>query len=129
MKFKYTIFYVKSVEASLDFYERAFGISRKMLHESGVYGEMDTGGTTLAFTSVEQMRQLGKHISPPDKHKACNEIAFETDDVRGALTRAAKAGAEILQEARDEEWGQTTSYVADPDGFLIEICSPVRNQS
>ena len=120
MIFRYTILYVDDVSASLDFFERAFGLERAFLHESGDYGEMTTGTTKLAFSSKELMRQL-------DKNPASTfEIAFETDDVAGALQRAVDAGATLIQNARDEPWGQTTSYVSDPNGYLIEICSAVQ---
>ena len=52
MKFGYAILYVKDVEKTVTFYESAFGLKRKFVHESG-YGEMDTGETMLAFVSVD----------------------------------------------------------------------------
>ena len=57
------------------------------------------------------------------------EIAFETDDVAAAFDRAVAAGAKPVQSVRDEPWGQTTSYVSDPNGYLVEICSPVQSPS
>ena len=51
MKFAYTIVYVPDVSASLAFFEKAFGFTRRFLHESGTYGELDTGETTLAFAA------------------------------------------------------------------------------
>jgi lactoylglutathione lyase len=128
MKFKYTILYVQNVAASLDFYERAFGFKRRMLHEGGDYGELDTGSTTLSFSSLALMRQLGKTVAGPGEKRASFEVAFETDVVAAAFARAVAAGGKAIQPVREESWGQTTSYVADPDGFLIEICSPVRPQ-
>ena len=53
MKLGYTILYVSDVAASLQFHERAFGLTRRFLHESGTYGELDTGATTLAFSAHE----------------------------------------------------------------------------
>jgi catechol 2,3-dioxygenase-like lactoylglutathione lyase family enzyme len=50
MKFGYTIVYVPDVLASVEFFEKAFGLKRRFLHESG-YGEMDTGTTALAFAT------------------------------------------------------------------------------
>jgi lactoylglutathione lyase len=35
MKFAYTILYVPNVSLALDFYERAFGLSRGFVHEGG----------------------------------------------------------------------------------------------
>ena len=60
MFLRYTILYVGDVAAALDFYERAFGLARGFLHETGDYGELATGDTKLAFSSRALMRQLGK---------------------------------------------------------------------
>ncbi|PWE28293.1 glyoxalase [Pararhodobacter marinus] len=125
MIFRYTIFYVDNVRETLEFFEAAFGFARGFLHESGDYGELVTGETKLAFSSTALMRQLGKSPATPQPGKPTFEIAFETDDVVGALARALKAGATLLQDTRDEPWGQTTAYVSDPNGYLIEICTPV----
>lgn len=129
MHLRYTILYVDDVPATLAFYERAFGLARGLLHESGDYGELATGGTKLAFSSVELMTQIGKAPGRPDAQAPTFEIAFETEDVPGALKRAVAAGAALVQDAADMPWGQTTAYVRDPDGFLVEICSPVTGAS
>ncbi|CCN80679.1 putative Glyoxalase/Bleomycin resistance protein/Dihydroxybiphenyl dioxygenase [Vibrio nigripulchritudo SFn27] len=125
MKLKYTILYVENVEQTLEFYESAFGLKRAMLHEGGDYAELDTGNTTLSFSSLDLMNRLGKGAQRPTKGKPNFEIAFETDDVAGSLQKALDAGAELVQPVEEMPWGQTTSYVHDINGFLIEICSPV----
>lgn len=126
MIFRYTILYVKNVSASLDFYERAFGFNRMFLHEGGDYGELSTGETKLAFSSTELMQQLGKNPASPIAANPTFELAFESDNVQADLKRALSAGAVLVQEMREEPWGQSTSYVSDPDGYLIEICSVVQ---
>ena len=50
MKLGYTIVYVPDVAQSLKFFEQAFGLPTRFLHESGTYGELETGETTLAFS-------------------------------------------------------------------------------
>jgi len=125
MKLKYTILYVDSVKETLEFYKIAFGFKIKMIHEAGDYGELDTGDTTLSFSSRQLMSDLGKNPGAADAAQPIFEIAFETSNVEMALEHALNSGATLVQKARDEPWGQTTSYVTDPNGFLIEICSPV----
>ena len=39
MKFGYTIVYVPDVTKSVEFFEQAFGLARRFVHESGDYGE------------------------------------------------------------------------------------------
>lgn len=129
MQLRYTILYVENVGKTLAFYEKAFGLKRAMLHECGDYGELETGNTKLAFSSTKLMNDLGKSTGKPDTKRPVFEIAFETEDVQSALNRALAEGASLVQGIREEPWGQTTSYVSDENGFLIEICSPVQNQS
>ena len=125
MKFGYTILYVDNVQRSLDFYAKAFGLPIKFLHESGGYGELDTGATALAFSSRQLMTELNKNPQSANPKSPCFEIALTTDDVPAAVTRAVAAGAVLVQEPHDMPWGQTLAYVADLDGFLVEICTPM----
>lgn len=125
MIFRYTILYVDDVKATLDFYRRAFGFETGFLHESGDYGELKTGETKLAFSSTALMRQLGKSPAAADPKKPAFEIAFETDNVETSLKRAVDAGATLVMPATKQDWGQTISYVSDPNGCLVEICTPV----
>lgn len=126
MQFGYTILYVEDVRHSLAFYERAFGLGTAFLHESGDFGQLATGATALAFSSRRLMTELGKHPAAPDAAHPSGEIAFVTPDVPAALARALAAGATPVQDVQDMPWGQTVAYVADPDGFLVELCTPVQ---
>ena len=128
LTFKYTILYVDSVKDTLAFYEAAFGLSTAMLHESGDYGELKTGATTLSFSSLELMETLGKKPSKANANNPSFEIAFETDDVPAALSRALEAGASLVQDVEYMPWGQTTAYVSDINGCLVELCTPVAAQ-
>jgi len=47
------------------------------------------------------------------------------DDVPAAHARALKAGARELAAPKQKPWGQTVSYVRDPNGVLVELCSPM----
>ncbi len=96
-----------------------------MLHESGDYGELDTGNTILAFSAFELMQRLGKTPKQADAGAPSFEIAFETDDVEAGVNRAIKAGAKLISKPSKMDWGQTIAYVSDENGFLIEICTPI----
>ena len=124
MIFRYAIVYVADVAGTLAFYERAFGLSRSFLNESGDYGELGTGETRLAFSSHALMAQLGKDVATTPG-KPAFEIAFETEDVAKALERALAAGATPVQGVETMPWGQTTAYVKAPEGTLVEICTKV----
>lgn len=126
MKFGYTILYVRDVEKTVAFYEAAFGLTRRFIHEGG-YAEMDTGQTALAFVNLEVAKANGVAFleSSGDGPAHAVEVAFVTDNVAASFAHAVEAGAVAVAEPKVKPWGQTVSYVRDLNGFLVEICSPV----
>jgi lactoylglutathione lyase len=128
MKLGYTIIYVPNVLASIEFYERAFGMQRGFVHEGGDYGELATGETTLSFAA-----HSSGHINLPAGYVEASgslkplgvEIALVTDDVVAAHAKALAVGATELQAPLQKPWGQTVSYLRCPDGSLVELCTQV----
>lgn len=128
MKLGYSIVYVPDVAASLVFFEQAFGLTRRFLHESGSYGELDTGATTLSFAAHElgDMNFAGGLVHADNSVQPLGfEIALVTDDVPAAHARALAAGAREMAAPVHKPWGQVVSYVRCPDGILVELCTPI----
>ncbi len=125
MKFGYVILYVADVPASVSFYEAGLGLSLKSIDPTSSFAEMETGTTSLALCSRAFLETMGKTVAAPSRGLPSSEIAFVTDDPAAALERAVAAGAVSVQAPELMPWGQTTAYVGDPDGFLIEFCTPM----
>lgn len=124
-KLGYVIIYVPDVIRTMSFYERAFGLQQRFVHESGTYGEMETGATVLAFADEVQTHLTFEH-NRRERKAAGAEVAFVVEDVRAAFEHAISSGATVVTEPIDKPWGQTVSYVRDLNGFLVEICSVVQ---
>ncbi len=128
MKFGYTIVYVSSVADALTFYKDAFGFETRFLHESGQYGELNTGETVLAFASHEmgEMNLDGRYQKNDLNAMPFGvELAFITDNVASAFAKAVSAGAVSIKEPSTKPWGQVVAYVRSREGSLIELCSPI----
>jgi lactoylglutathione lyase len=128
MKFAYTIVYVPEVEASLRFFEQAFGFTRRFLHESGTYGELETGSTALAFAAHElaALNFASGHVAAHSSAKPLGiELGFVCDDVPAAYARALAAGAVAIAPPQSKPWGQEVAYVRCPDGSLVELCTAI----
>jgi lactoylglutathione lyase len=123
MKFGYTIIYVDGVEATIAFYETAFGLKRDMVVE-GEFGQLATGETKLGFAAKKMLHGPGQFASPDGKVLGV-EIALTTDDVAAAFERATAAGAKPVSQPEKKPWGQTVAYVRDNNGFLVELCTPM----
>ncbi len=128
IKFAYTILYVKDVERSISFYEKAFGFKRKFIAPGNEYGELLTGETTLSFAAVSLAKtnlSEGFIESTAGGKPFGIEIGFTTEKVEQVYKDAVKAGAIAVEKLKTKPWGQDVAYVKDPDGFLIEICTPM----
>lgn len=127
MKLGYVILYVPDVGEAVAFYERAFGVARRFLHESGTYAEMETGTTALAFAAESLVAGNGHPFHPnrSDAPPAGIEVAFVTTDVPAAYAKALDAGATPQDVPHTKPWGQVVAYVRDLNGCLVEICTPV----
>jgi lactoylglutathione lyase len=124
----YTILYVRDVTASIEFYETAFGLTRKFITPDGSYGELATGATTLSFAALDLAGSNlpgGFTESKPGQIPFGFEIGFTTSDVSAALDKAVSAGATVAASPTTKPWGQVVAYVQDINGFLVEICTPM----
>jgi len=122
-RFGHTIFYVHDVKKTVEFYEKAFGISRQFIDETGQYAQMETGSTVLGFASLALAKQnLKRDFRPLSKNELFGcEISFLTRNLDKSIATALKAGAELIAPAEAKPWGQTIAYVRDLNGILIEI--------
>lgn len=103
-------------------------MTQKFLHESGDYGELNTGETTLAFAShaLGELNFPAGHVRASSSQQPLGmEIALVTDDVHAAHQAALAHGALEMSAPAQKPWGQVVSYVRTPDGTLVELCTPV----
>lgn len=127
MKLGYAIIYVPDVTAAVAFYEDAFGLARRFVHESGTYAEMETGATALAFAAEALAATNGVAIRPNTARDVAAgfEVALVTDDPDAAYARALAGGAAPIKPVETKPWGQKVGYVRDLNGCLVELCSPL----
>ncbi len=129
IQFAYTILYVQDVVKSIEFYEKAFGFTRKFITPENDYGELLVGETTLSFASKSLARSNLKNgfIESSLVNKPFGiEIGFTTENVEETLLRAVQVGAIIIEDPKVKPWGQVVAFIRDLDGFLVEICTPIK---
>lgn len=130
MKYAYTIMYVENVTETIEFYQKAFGFEKKFVTPENDYGELVSGETTIAFASIELGNSnFKKGFEKSDKSKKPFgvEIAFTTENIEKDFKKAIDAGAKEFEPLNEKPWGQKVGYVLDNNGFLIEICTPIKN--
>ncbi|GAC1411323.1 MAG: VOC family protein [Actinomycetota bacterium] len=85
----------------------------------------ETGGGVLTLYGLEALAE-DAHVPPPVKRESFRGITLAVnverrEDVDTSLARARDAGAQILKEPVDAEWGGRSAYFADPEGNVWEV--------
>lgn len=129
MKYAYTILYVDNVKETIEFYQKAFGFQPKFVTPENDYGELISGETTIAFASKELgLSNFSKGYKPlTNEPKPTGiEMAFVSEDIEADFKKAIEMGAIEYEQLQEKPWGQKVGYVRDNNGFLIEICTPIK---
>ena len=67
----------------------------------------------------------GFQPADPLRPPSASEVGLATANVPAAFERAIRAGAVSVAAPKVKPWGQTVAYLRDPDGHLIELCTPM----
>lgn len=114
--------HVKNAAKAIDFYTAAFGAVEKfrLVEPSGRVGhaEMDFGGMTLML--ADEFPEFGFRC-PQSIGGTSVTLHLHVDDADEMIRRAAKAGAEIEREPKDEFYGERSGVVSDPFGHRWNI--------
>jgi len=118
--------FVKDIKNMVAFYRDVLGFEIDW-DGQGPYAEFRNEGVRFAMYERAQLPGLlGQTPAYPDGLNGTFEIALDfptSADADREFARVVKGGGKCIYEPRNEPWGQYTSYVADPEGNLIEIGS------
>jgi uncharacterized glyoxalase superfamily protein PhnB len=116
MKTIYPILSYDDAPAAIDFLERAFGCERREVHEG------QNGGVAHAVLSCGDVHVMLSSTNEGDPVYAQGAgktgIYVVADDVDALFERARAAGAEVVTEPTDQEYGSRDFAVRDPEGNI-----------
>jgi uncharacterized glyoxalase superfamily protein PhnB len=121
---------VADADASLDFYQRAFGFEPgfTMPGTDGhtVHAGMNYHGAGLVmFAPEDAWGDSGIHTPAHSGAAPPLDLYVYCDDVDALTVRAREAGAEVLMEPEDMFWGDRMARLRDPDGYLWSFATKV----
>ena len=118
----YPLFQVADVEASARFYETHFGFTR--IFSSNWYVQL----RATAEHPFEIALIGHDHDSIPVLARGPSKnviLSLYVQDAAAEHERLIAAGLPILQPLRNEVFGQRHFILADPDGILIDVITPI----
>ncbi|MGL5222499.1 MAG: lactoylglutathione lyase [Plesiomonas shigelloides] len=123
MRILHAMLRVKSLDASVAFYENVLGMQvlrqnsfeqgRFTLTFMGYQSESEAAAIELTHNWDEQGYHHGDYFG---------HVAVEVDDIYAICQRCKDSGYRVTRDAGPMAHGQTViAFVADPDGHLIEL--------
>ncbi|NCA68364.1 MAG: glyoxalase, partial [Clostridia bacterium] len=117
--------FVTDMPRIVAFYKNVIGMVTQWSGDA--YAELFSGEMRLIMYSRKDFEKMtARPYSYPSEFNGTLELSFSLPrfaDVDIEYDRVVALGAVPVFPPTDEPWGQRTSYVADPDGNLIEISS------
>src|SRR3954451_9888296 len=92
----------------------------------GDFAAFPLGGAVFCIYDIAALAQEGGSAGTPPADLAFKGVTLsinvdEREHVAGALAAAREAGATVLAEPVDRDWGGCSAYFADPEGNTWEI--------
>ena len=112
----YPVLKFSDAHAAIDFLERAFGFERHQVHEGDdgkvVHAELSFRGEAVMLS------EAGAGDPVYDQGLGRTTIFVVVDEVDSLHERAKGAGAEIVLEPTDQDYGSRDFSVRDPEGNI-----------
>ena len=117
----------EDVDAALSFLSKAFGF-KEMLRYTGEGGYVNHAEMSLGEGKI-YLGDPGDQYRNPKKTGRTFGTYVIVDDVDGHFAHAKAAGAEIIEEPTDQEYGERRYIAVDPEGHQWFFAQPTREVS
>ena len=126
IKFDAIGIFVKDLKKMVEFYRDVLKVDIDWNGQGPMAEFSHEGIRLMMFERKELEGYLGTGVSYPKELNGTFELAVDLPkfaDVDREFERAVSMGAQPIFAPRDEPWGMRSSFIADPEGNLIEIGS------
>ena len=128
LRLSHCFVYVLDQDEALDFYTGALGMEVRTDARMDVMRWLTVGPRDQPDVEINLMA-IGPPVPPEDIEPVRQLVAkgtmgaliFRTDDCRAAFERVREAGAEVLQEPIEQDYGVLDCAFRDPSGNHVRI--------
>lgn len=121
------ILYVRNQRVSRDFYAKVLG-HEPALDVPGMTEFLLASGVKLGLMENDRIAKITlpalPHPAEADGIPRC-EIYLYVDQPQEYISRAIDAGARMVSEFAERNWGDRAGYVADEDGHVIVFAEKI----
>ena len=121
---------VKDLERSRKFYVETLGMRETPRPAFSFDGLWFQAGKTQVHLILEFERSApaGNQLAPERRSSLSQHVAFEVEDAEAIVPRLKELGIRIIHGPKPRPDGFIQVFVTDPDGHVIELCSPPKSK-
>ena len=121
---------VKDLAKAKQFYGKGLGWTAYQDYPQWVAFAINNGSSGLGLLAWDSL--AGDAGVPPDgngfRGVTLSYLVRSEDRVAEVLAEAERAGGKIVKPAERAQWGGSSGYFADPDGYLWKVASGTGQQ-
>jgi uncharacterized protein len=119
---------VDDLERAVRFYRDGLGLETEGIigtqfeHGAVAFFDLQSGVKLAVWPRESLAHDTGLKLGAPSATEfTLGHNVHSREEVEGVMAEAEKAGARILQPAKDAFWGGYSGYFQDPDGHVWEV--------
>jgi len=112
---------VKDIDATADFYEKAFGLKRSAKSEGPTAFRVYMSDGEINLALLQYKGELGSGLKNPSEFVGIHHFGFQCDDLAEQQKRIEAAGGKFFFDLGDPDDDDFERKFKDPNGIIFDI--------
>lgn len=111
----------KDIDATADFYEKAFGLKRSPKSEGPTAYRVYMSDGEINLALLQYKSEVGSGLKSPNDFVGIHHFGFQCDDLAGQQQKIEDAGGKFFFDLGDPDDDDFERKFKDPNGIIFDI--------
>jgi catechol 2,3-dioxygenase-like lactoylglutathione lyase family enzyme len=112
---------VKDIDATADFYEKAFGLKRSPKSEGPTAWRVYMSDGEINLALLQYKSEVGSGLKKPDEFVGIHHFGFQCDDLEAQQKQIEAAGGKFFFDLGDPDDDDFERKFRDPNGIIFDV--------
>ncbi|MGA7488554.1 MAG: VOC family protein [Xanthobacteraceae bacterium] len=112
---------VKDIDATADFYEKAFGLKRSPKSEGPTAYRVYMSDGEINLALLQYKSEVGSGLKNPSEFVGIHHFGFQCDDLEQQQKRIEEAGGKFFFDLGDPDDDDFERKFKDPNGIIFDV--------
>jgi catechol 2,3-dioxygenase-like lactoylglutathione lyase family enzyme len=112
---------VKDIDATADFYEKAFGLTRSPKSEGPTAFRVYMSDGEINLALLQYKSEVGSGLKKPGEFVGIHHFGFQCDDLENQQKQIEEAGGKFFFDLGDPDDDDFERKFKDPNGIIFDI--------